>query len=69
MDLHLSVSDGFVKTTLYDKRDDFEFDIIVNFAFLDDNCSSFDILWCLYFSTYSICSSVQSCSAAFSHSI
>ena len=34
MDLHLSISDGFVKTKIYDKRDDFEFDI-VNFPFLD----------------------------------
>ena len=31
---HLSVSDGFVKTKIYDKRDDFDFDI-VNFPFLD----------------------------------
>ena len=34
LDLHLSVSDGFVKTKIYDKRDDFGFDI-VNFPFLD----------------------------------
>ena len=32
-DLHLSISDGFVKTKIYDKRDD-SFDI-VNFPFLD----------------------------------
>ena len=32
-DLHLSISDGFVKTKIYDKRDDFDFDI-VNFPFL-----------------------------------
>ena len=31
-DLHLSISDGFVKTKIYDKRDDFD---IVNFSFLD----------------------------------
>ena len=30
----LSISDGFVKTKIYDKRDDFDFDI-VNFPFLD----------------------------------
>ena len=35
MDLHLSISDGFVKITIYDQRDDFDFDI-VNFPFLDD---------------------------------
>ena len=34
LDLHLSISDGFVKTKLFDKRDDFDFDI-VNFPFLD----------------------------------
>ena len=33
-DLHLSISDGFVQTKIYDKRDDFDFDI-VNFPFLD----------------------------------
>ena len=35
LDLHLSISDGFVQTKIYDKRDDFDFDI-VNFPFLDD---------------------------------
>ena len=34
LDLHLSISDAFVKTKIYDKRDDFDFDI-VNFPFLD----------------------------------
>ena len=34
LDFHLSISDGFVKTKFYDKRDDFDFDI-VNFPFLD----------------------------------
>ena len=34
LDLHLSISDGFVKTKIYDKQDDFDFDI-VNFPFLD----------------------------------
>ena len=34
LDLHLSISDGFVKTKIYDKRDNFDFDI-VNFPFLD----------------------------------
>ena len=36
MDLHLSISDGFVKTKIYDKRDDFDFDI-VNLPFLDND--------------------------------
>ena len=34
LDLHLTISNGFVKTKINDKRDDFEFDI-VNFSFLD----------------------------------
>ena len=34
LNLHLSISNGFVKTKIYDKRDDFDFDI-VNFSFLD----------------------------------
>ena len=36
--LHLSVSDGFVKTKMYYKRDDLDFDI-VNFPFLDNGVS------------------------------
>ena len=34
LDLHLSISNGFVSSEAYDKRDDFGFDI-VNFPFLD----------------------------------
>ena len=34
LDLHLSISNGFVSFKIYDKRDDFDFDI-VNFPFLD----------------------------------
>ena len=34
MNLHLSISNGFVSSKIYDKRDDFDFDI-VNFPFLD----------------------------------
>ena len=36
MDLHLSISNGFVSSKIYDKRDDFDFDII-NFPFLDSD--------------------------------
>ena len=32
--LHLSVSNGFVSSIIYDKRDDFDFDIVI-FPFLD----------------------------------
>ena len=34
LDLHLSVANGFVSSKIYDKHDDFDFDI-VNFPFLD----------------------------------
>ena len=34
MDLHLSISNGFVSSKIYNKRDDYDFDI-VNFPFLD----------------------------------
>ena len=34
LDLHYSISDGFVKTKIFDKRDDFDFDM-VNFPSLD----------------------------------
>ena len=34
LDLHLSISNGFVSSKIYHKRDDFDFDI-VNFPFLD----------------------------------
>ena len=34
LDLHLSVSNGFVSSKIYDKHDDFGFDI-VSFPFLD----------------------------------
>ena len=34
LDLHLTISDGFVSSKIYNKIDDFEFDI-VNFPFLD----------------------------------
>ena len=40
LDLHLSISDGFVQTKIYDKRDDFDFDI-VNFPFLDGDIPRF----------------------------
>ena len=34
LDLHLSISNHIVSTKIYDKRDDYDFDI-VNFPFLD----------------------------------
>ena len=39
--LHLSISNGFVSSKIYEKRDDFDFDIL-NFPFLDEDvpCST-----------------------------
>ena len=36
IDLHLSISNDIVSIKIYDKRDDFDFEI-VNFPFLDDD--------------------------------
>ena len=30
LDLHLSISDGFVKTKIYDKQDDFDFEFSIS---------------------------------------
>ena len=39
LDLHLSISNGFVSSKIYDKRNDFDSDI-VNFPFLDGDVPS-----------------------------
>ena len=51
LDLHLSISNGFVSSKIFDKRDDFK---IVNFPFL---MVTFPLLSLtgFTFSTYSIC--------------
>ena len=51
LDLHLSISNDIVSTKIYDKRDDFDFEI-VNFPFLDGDvpCST-----CYGVSTHSFC--------------
>ena len=59
LDLHLSISDGFAKTKIYDKRDDFDFDI-VNFPFLDGDVPR-STFYGVYILQLSIGSSVQSC--------
>ena len=56
LDLHLSISDGFVKTKIYDKQDDFDFDI-VNFPFLDGDVPRSASYGVYISQTYSICSS------------
>ena len=40
LDLHLSISNGFVSSKIYDKPDDFDFDI-VNFPFLNGDVPRF----------------------------
>ena len=43
LDLHLSISNGFVSSKIYDKHDDFDFDI-VNFPFLGvSRCPSYGV--------------------------
>ena len=45
LDLHLSIANGFVSSKIFDKRDDFDFDI-VNFQVLDGGaprCASYDV--------------------------
>ena len=54
LDLHLSISDGFVKTKIYDKQDDFEFDF-VNFPFPDGDVLSWN--------SYGVCISQLICFA------
>ena len=47
-DLNLCISNGTVSTKIYDKRDDFDFDI-VNFTFLDGDVY---LIWGIHISTY-----------------
>ena len=58
LDLHLSISYGFVSSKIYDKRDDFDFDII-NFPFLDGDVPRRpSYLRSIYLSAHKICSSM-----------
>ena len=40
LDMNLSITNGIVSSKIYDKRDDFNFQI-VNFRFLDGDCPRF----------------------------
>ena len=51
--LHLSISNGFVSSKIYDKRDDFDFDI-VNFPFLDGDVHR-STSYGVYISQHSVC--------------
>ena len=57
LDLHLSISNGFVSSKIYDKRDDFDFDI-VNIPFFRWRCSTSSFLRSIYLSAHKICSSM-----------
>ena len=54
LDLHLSISNGFVSSKIYDKRDDFDFDNS-KFSIFGWWRSLFYLLRGLHFSTYSVC--------------
>ena len=54
LDLNLSITNDIVSSKIYDKWDDFNFEI-VNFPFIDGDVSSLSFLWCIYFSAYSFC--------------
>ena len=45
-DLNLSITNGIVSSKIYDKRDDFNFEI-VNFPFLDGDVPRSPSLWCI----------------------
>ena len=60
LDFNLSIHNDTVSTIIYDKRDDFDFDIIVNFPFLDGDVPRLGF-WCLYSSTYWLCQSIFAC--------
>ena len=60
LDLHLSISDSFVQTKIYDKQDDFDFDI-VNFPFLDGDVPRSTSFGVYISQLIRFCSSVQSC--------
>ena len=55
LDLNSTIHNGIVSTKIYDKRDDFSFDI-VNFPFLDG-----DVPQRLSYSTYSLRQSIFAC--------
>ena len=59
LDLNLSIHNDIVSTKIYDKRDDFDFDI-VNFPFLDGDVPQRPS-YGVYISTYSLCQSIFAC--------
>ena len=67
LDLHLSISNGFVSSKIYDKRDDFDFDI-VNFPFLDvdvPHCTSYGVYISQLIRFARVCSCVEDFNARY----
>ena len=57
LDLSLFKTNGVVSSKIYDKQDDFNFEV-VNFPISWWRCSSLSFLRYIYFSAYSFCKSV-----------
>ena len=53
-DLHLSISNGFVSSKIYDKRDDIDFDI-VKFPFWVVMFHIIPVMECIFLNLYKIC--------------
>ena len=54
LDLHLSISNDIISTNIYDKCNDFDFEI-VNFPFLDGDVPRSTSCWSEYLSAHSFC--------------
>ena len=59
-DTEAPFSDGIVSSTIYDKRDDFDFEI-VNFPFLDGDVPRSHFYGVIHFAAYSFCESMFQC--------
>ena len=53
LDLKLSISNGAVSTNIYDKRDDFDFDV-VNFPFLEAMSLGIPRVECIYLNLFDL---------------
>ena len=56
LDLNICISNGAVSTKIYDKRDDFDFDIVI-FPFSGWRCPPAYLIWGIHISSYKICQS------------
>ena len=56
LDLHSSISNGFLSSKIYDKRDDFDFDIVIFFSFLDGDvpCSSLPLTGFIFLNIFGL---------------